>query len=221
MIKLKNCYVSTFISGLSSAIEKELTNKIKDVEIIKIFDGLIIYKTHEYIDKLPFFNNTFLLLGLKQSNLLDSFNNEMNNLIKKLNINFKELKKYLSLKQKSFKIIAIDRNQPTKINYNIVQNLEMEISKNLNIKVNTRKPDLEFIFLKRSEGFMLFMLKLTYNRKTEKSLAKGELRPELAYILASLASLNKNKIVMDQMLTKTIRDLKSPFLKNTLITVEV
>ena len=41
------------------------------------------------------------------------------------------------------------------------------------------------------------MLKLTYNRITEKSLQKGELRPELAYILAVLANLDSNKIVMD------------------------
>ena len=80
---MKNCYVSTFISGLSSIIEQEIKKEIFDVEIIKIYDGLIIYKTAEYakVYTLKFFNNSFLLLGFKKSELNYSFNNEMNNLI--------------------------------------------------------------------------------------------------------------------------------------------
>ena len=197
---MKNCYVSTFISGLSSVIEREIKKEINDVEIIKIYDGLIIYKTLEYakVFTLKFFNNSFLLLGLKKSNLNCSFNNEMNSLIQRLNINFNIVCEHIKgLRKRSFKIMAIDKNQPISINYSIIDDLEKLVSKKIDIHINKRNPDLEFIFLRRSEGIMLFMLKLTYNRNTEKKLQKGELRPELAYILISLANLNKDKIVMD------------------------
>ena len=122
----------------------------------------------------------------------------MNNLTQRLNLNFDVIKNHIKkLKKRSFKILAIDKNQPVSINYNIINRLEHEISDNIGAFVNKRNPDLEFIFLRRTEGLMLFMLKLTYNRITEKSLQKGELRPELAYILAVLANLDSNKIVMD------------------------
>ena len=197
---MKNYYVSTFISGLSKVVEQNLKQKISDIEIIKTFDGIIIYKSNETskIMNLKFINNTFLLLGLKKSKIGTNFNAEMNELQKKLNLNFDVIKNHIkTLKNQSFKIMAIDKNQPVSINYKIINNLEKSISKNLNIHVNTKKPNLEFIFLRRTEELMLFMLKLTYNRVTEKKLFKGELRPELAYLLASLANLDENKIVID------------------------
>lgn len=197
---MKNCYVSTFISGLSNIVERNLKKEISDIEIIKILDGMIIYKTEELekVEKLKFVNNSFLLLGLKKSAVDENFNNTMNNVIQHLKLNFNIIKNHLkNIKSRNFKILAIDKNQPISINYKIINRLEKEIENNLKIYVNKRNPDLEFIFLRRSEGLMLFMMKLTYNRITEKQLNKGELRPELAYNLISLANLNKDKIVMD------------------------
>lgn len=197
---MKNCYVSTFISGLSSVIRQLIIKEIADVEIIQVFDGLIIYKTKDLdkVCKLKFVNNTFLLLGLQKTNLDTSFNNEMSKLVKRLNLNFLVIKEHIKpLKKKNFKIMAIDKNRPVSIDYRITNNLESIISSKLNIYINKRNPDLEFIFLRRTEGIMLFMLKLTYNRVTEKKLAQGELRPELAYLMVSFANLNENKIVMD------------------------
>ncbi len=196
---MKNCYVSTFISGLSNFVEDRIKTDFSDVEIIQVLDGLIIYKTSdkEKVLGLKYVNNTFLLLGLLKSNG-STFNNEMNDLTQRLNLNFDVIKNHIKrLKKRSFKILAIDKNQPVSINYNIISRLEHKISNNIGAFVNKRKPDLEFIFLRRTEGLMLFMLKLTYNRITERSLQKGELRPELAYTLAALANLDSNKIVMD------------------------
>ena len=50
-----------FISGLSSVIWQLIIKEIADVEIIQIFDGLIIYKTKDLdkVSKLKFVNNTF------------------------------------------------------------------------------------------------------------------------------------------------------------------
>lgn len=197
---MQYCYVSTFISGLSEVVKKLITNELPDAEIIQTFDGMIIYKSSDYdkIKKIKFFNNTFLLLGIKINKDSNSFNNDMNNLIQQLKMDFSAIKKHIKdIKSRNFKILSIDKNQPVSINYNIVNKLENSIIKNLNIKLNKKNPDLEFIFLRRTEGFMLFMLKLTYNRITEKKLAKGELRPELAYILSALADLKNTDIVMD------------------------
>ena len=87
--------------------------EITDVEIIQVFDGLIIYKTKDLdkVCKLKFVNNTFLLLGLQKTNLDTSFNNEMSKLVKRLNLNFSVIKEHIKpLKKKNFKIMAIDKN---------------------------------------------------------------------------------------------------------------
>lgn len=197
---MKNCYVSTFISGLSEIVNSLIMKELPDVEIIQTFDGMIIYKTSNLDKKsqLKFINNTFLLLGLKRITAENSFNDDMRDLIKKLNLNYVIIKKHIkSLKKRNFKILTIDKNQPVSINYKLIEKLEKNIENNLNVYLNKRNPDLEFTFLRRSEGIMLFMLKLTYNRMTEKQLHKGELRPELAYSLVSLANLNEDKIIMD------------------------
>ncbi|MCL2860543.1 MAG: methyltransferase [Oscillospiraceae bacterium] len=197
---MKNYYVSTFISGLSDVIKKLLISNLSDVEIIELFDGMVIYKTQYYQDvtRLKFLNNSFLLLGQMKTNNNNEFNVDLNNLVKKLNIDYSAIKLHIEKsKNKNFKILSIDKNQPVSINFRLIENLENSISKNLNVKLNKKNPDLEFCFLRRSEGVMVFMVKITYNRLTEKDINKGELRPELAYILASLAELNKNKIVID------------------------
>ena len=197
---MKNCYVSTFISGLSEIVNNLIVKELLDVEIIQTFDGMIIYKTanHDKISKLKFVNNTFLLLGLKRNKVDKSFNDDMWELVQKLNLNFTIIKNHIkSLKKRNFKILTVDKNQPVSINYKLIEKLEKTIENNLKVNLNKRNPDLEFTFLRRSEGIMLFMLKLTYNRMTEKQLQKGELRPELAYSLVSLANLNEDKIIMD------------------------
>ena len=197
---MKNCYVSTFTSGLSSLVNQLIMKEILDAEIVQCFDGMIIYKTKEIdkVRKLKFINNTFLLLGLQKTNCNVSFDSEMHKLIQRLNLNFQVIKEHIwHLKKTNFKIMTIDKNKPVSIDYSVINNLEKTISSKLNLHLNKRNPDLEFVFLRRTEGIMLFMLKLAYNRVTEKKLTRGELRPELAYLMVSLADLNENKIVMD------------------------
>ncbi len=197
---MKNCYVSTFISGLSDLIKNLLEKELSDVEIVELFDGMVIYKT-VYIDKvnkLKFVNNSFLLIGHMNIYGNNNFNDDMNDLLKKIKLNYSLIREHLkNYKKYSFKILTIDKNQPVSINYKLINRLENDISNNLNLKLNKRNPDLEFLIIRRSEGIILFMLKLTYNRITEKTLHRGELRPELAYCLASLTDLDESKIVMD------------------------
>lgn len=92
----------------------------------------------------------------------------------------------------------MDGNQPCKLNYRNLSKLEMEIQKNLNLKVSkSKKHDLDFVFLRRNDGNMYLLLKLSYNRTTEKDLEKGALRPEVSYLLSSLANIKENDIILD------------------------
>lgn len=187
-------YVGTFISGFEDSINKLLKEKISDIEILEIYSGLVIFSTNSNIERLPFFNNVYLLIN-KINYKNDNFNNNIKDVVK-TNINYSNLKKYISEKNKTFKIKAFKENQPTKFDYRIVSNVENNIKDNLHLRVSNT-PNNEFIIQQRSEGIILFMLKISSNRLTEKDIAKGSLRPEMSYLIVSLANLTSTDIVLD------------------------
>ncbi|MDD3397504.1 MAG: methyltransferase domain-containing protein [Clostridia bacterium] len=197
---MTNTFASTYISGLGEIIPRLLETKLNDVEIIKNFDGLIIYKTKQIFNEslFPFFNNTFLMFGYSNVNNEQSFNSALSDFFKHLKINFENIFYNINLKKyRTFKILGIDKNQPVSIDYSLIKPLENKIENLCNLSVAFKKHDLDFIFMRRTEGIMLFLFKLTYNRITEKQLQPGAIRPELAYFLAWISDISKSDIVID------------------------
>lgn len=197
---MQNVYMSTYISGFSKVIEKILKQKIPDVIIVNNMDGAIIYKTNTNIKNIdmPFFNNSFFVLAYDQCNCKLDFNKSIQNLIFKHNFPLGVTKNFINPKKdKTFKILGIDKNQPTALDYKLVMNVEKKIHNSCKLSVAFRKHDLDFLFIRRTEGIILFLLKLTYNRITERKLNRGELRPELAYILSWLTEIQKSDVIMD------------------------
>lgn len=191
-------YAGTFITGFSNVVENNLKLKIKDCEILTLLDGLIIFKCSENILnlKIPFLNNIYYVIDFKETNSNANYNFSLQNFVKKTNININELKKFIK-KNSDFKILTIDKNQPTGVNFKIIEPLEKLIMSRCGLRLNKRNPKTEFIILRRSENIILFMVKISNNRQTEKTLKKGELRPELANLMISLSNLNDTDIVID------------------------
>ena len=188
-------YVGTFGSGWQTVIEKILQED--NIKIIEILDGFVIFESDKInLKKYPFFNNVYLLLDsikVKTNNI----DNNICLLISKANIDFKTINIFLKqIKHRSFKIKAINGNQPAKINYANLVVLENKIEKNTLMKIE-KNSDIDFVFIQRSEGYMYFLMKLTYNRITEKNLKQGSLRPEVCYLLSKLANIQEMDIVLD------------------------
>ena len=192
-------YLCTFGSGWDKAIKKVFKKEFTNYHIEFISDGIIIFNSTELIDtkKMFFFNNVYLLLKNKKVNTID-YDKCVNEIINGLKINYDDIRKNLgNINNKSFKFISIDGNQPCKLNYRNLSKLEMEIQKNLNLKVSkSKKHDIDFVFLRRNDGNMYLLLKLSYNRTTEKDLEKGALRPEVSYLLSFLANIKENDIIL-------------------------
>ncbi len=188
-------YVGTFGSGWTPIIKEIL--KDTNIKIIDLYDGFVIFETTKLeIKNYRFFNNVYLLLNkgkIKSTNI----DNNICSLLSQTNLDFSIIKNCLkNLKHHTFKIKAINESQPTKIKYNNLINLENLIKKNLQMKLGNNS-DIDFLFLQRSEGFIYFLLKLTYNRQTEKNLKQGTLRPEVCYLLAKFANIQETDIILD------------------------
>lgn len=190
-------YLSTFISGFQELIKKILKQNIKDAKINLLLDGAIIYKTNSSADRLKqlkFFNNTFLIIkqfpNLKTKNPFDYMMKSISN-VKDLE---KKIKPFLNNSNRFFRIMTSDENRFISSNKNLIRKIEEKIMSIKKLKFSLYKTDTEFWFLKRRENIGFFLLRLTKNKS---KLEKGELRPELAYILCYLSEPNKNDIFLD------------------------
>jgi len=191
----KHFYASTFVSGLNEPILKLSKKFISDIELIDNFDGFITYKTNasfSEINNIRFFNNNFLILHTKKN---QNANNLFKNIIdESLKINLSLIKKYISKKNKTFKIFTLNENKPVKPDYHLLKNLEIKISKELGLKLNIKYPQTEFYLLKRREGYSYFLLKINNQNK---NLSPGQLRHDLVNILISLSDPQKKDYFLD------------------------
>ena len=193
-------YASSYITGLGKPIESILKSQIKDVSILKHLDGLIIYKTKFEFSKLQLrcFNNTYQVLAMDSTSAKIPYGTALKKFVNRNDLNLAGISNNTTLsKQKSFKILPLDGNSPTSINFDIVKDLELQLQHELKLNIGIKKHDFDIILLRRTEGLFLLLFKLTYNRLTEKDLKKGELRPELCHILSWISELKSNDIVID------------------------
>ncbi|MFH1522264.1 MAG: RsmD family RNA methyltransferase [Patescibacteria group bacterium] len=192
-------YFSTFITGFNSLIKESLRQKIRDADIINIFDGLIIYRTSsnlENIKEIRFFNNSFVLLKLFKR----TENESLNQLIKKINNDQKLprlILKNLPAKKCFFRVIISKENRMIPTSRSLISDLEKKFSKITTLKVSRSKPDIEFWLMLRREGVGFFGMRFTQNHDQEKYLAKGELRSELAHILCLISEPSSKEICLD------------------------
>ena len=196
-------YFSTFVSGLQEVVKSALVRQLSDVEIKSLFDGLIVYQSDQPIQKIKsarFFNNTFLLLHLFSLNKKEAPEKPieyMMNAVLKNPAFIPGVPRWAMKGASSFRIIASKENQTESVESNLLIKLERFFSYRLKLKTNRSKPDVEVWFISRSEGIFLIGVRLTRTSSYEKTLQKGELKPELANILCFISEPGKEDVFLD------------------------
>lgn len=183
-------YISIFTTGFSEVISKSLVKLLPGAKVLKVYDGLVDYLyngSEENIKNMVVFNNSYLVIKKFQGK-----NSEMTSMAKNIIILDK-----LPKSQKKFRIRYSQNNQFVGINKTYTQQIERKISKLTNAKIDRVCPETEYWFIKRSENVGFFARLLQKRKFTEKNLNKGELRPELAYLMCILGEFKKSTIVMD------------------------
>ena len=191
-------YYSTFIPGLVQPVKEALVETLPDSRINLALDGLIVYESDaktEVIQNLPFVTNSF--------QIIKSFDRQSTASILDMAMNVVE-DRSLSLKlpvsrarRHTFRIITSVANQLVPIDNDVMQMLEKRISNKTGLKPNRAKPDCEFWLTQRSEGYGYFAFRLSHHKAYDKSLQKGELRPELANILCRLSGPLPDELFLD------------------------
>lgn len=189
-------YFSTFITGANEIVLEAIKKKpLKRFKILSLLDGLVIYKTNyplRDVRSIRYFNNSFVLLNLFKKLGRDPINQMISDSIKSSGL--RSLPEGLIRKAKTFKIVTSIENQTVAANRSLLIKLENKISRMTDLRLDIKKPDVEFWFLARREGMGLFGLRITYK---DRYLEKGELRPELAHILCLFSEPSPKDVLLD------------------------
>jgi len=200
-------YYATFIPGLGELIAELVRERLPDAVIHRLIDGAILFETSIGYDKLNFFcfNNIFALISLMEHDVPEGgpppgvleahIAGFLQNAV--IGNHADEIIAHNNSKFRSFRIVISRENQPASIDENLRTRAERHIARLSGLTVNRAKPDAEFWFLYRNEGFSLFMKRLTLRPSWEKSLHPGELPPPLAWTLCRLARLKHDDVVLD------------------------
>ena len=192
-------YFAKFISGAEEIVETYLKNK--DIDILMIEDGIVVFKTNKNqneLNQLNIFNSNFLLL-YSFKNIQTSINHlrkvamEISNksdLLRRLKMNAPKTKT-------GFKVQCILENDPISIGIEFLSKLEDKIASLKNLYLDIKKPKIEFLLIVRRSGNALFGFKKISKLKRKKITSKGSIRKELAVLLSILSKPKKNDIVLD------------------------
>lgn len=182
-------YYSTFIPGLLDPVQDALRAALPDAIITLALDGLIAYETDAKaaaIANLSFVTNSFEIIQRFEG------------------VSMREMAERVIAGQwaietprGTFRVIASVANQLVSLDAGIMEAIERRIAEKTRMRPNRAKPDHEFWLLERSEGYGFFALRVSHHQAYDKSLQKGELRPELANILCWLSEPAPRELFLD------------------------
>ncbi|MPZ50362.1 MAG: methyltransferase domain-containing protein [Dehalococcoidia bacterium] len=169
---------------------------IPGCEIDSIYDGLVLYRQSETsrspLASWPFFNNTYLLLARFDGPKRTSHEYMLRQAIR--NKAFFERLHMADCTNCSFRIVASRQNVPSHVSAELRESLEEAIIQNSKLRLDRTMPDLEILILSRSENIGLVGLRKNTERDRRR---RGEVRPELAYILCLLACPTSDDVFLD------------------------
>lgn len=184
-------FVSTFTTGFKKVVEKNLPEIVSGCKILNIYDGIVHYKfngnSHD-LEKVVYFNNTFFVIK-SWCNFSGNFSTMIND--------FCSENKYLLISKGSFRTRFVRENQFEKIDKKLVIKVEENVLKRSKLKIDRVSPSTEIWFNIRREGFAFCGQLISKREFTEKNLNKGELRPELAYLMCCFAELKENDVIAE------------------------
>lgn len=178
-------FISSFITGFQSVIEKDLPKRLPGVKLLNVFDGLVHFSysgNSRDLDKIIYFNNTFFVLktmkgkGLNFPSLVGSVASE---------------KKYYLINKGTFRVRFVQENQFAKVDKNIARRAEETVLSNSKLQLDRLSPTTEIWYSIRREGFAFCGQLISKREFTEKNLNKGELRPEIAYLICCFSGINE------------------------------
>ncbi len=166
--------------------------KMPGLKILNLYDGLVHYRfdgDSRELEKIIYFNNTFFVLktmkgkGLNFPSLVGSVCSSPKN--------------YFLVNKGSFRVRFQNENQFAKVDKNLTRRAEEYVLRNSKLQLDRLSPTNEIWFSIRREGFAFCGELISKREFTEKNLNKGELRPEIAYLICCFADIQSEDTILE------------------------
>ena len=184
-------FISSFITGFQDVVAQDLPKRIPGIKILNLFDGLIHYKfdgDSRQLEKIIYFNNTFFVLKTMKGKGLN-FNSLVGSVCSS--------KGYFLVNKGTFRVRFQQENQFAKVDKNLSRRVEEYVTRNSRLTLDRLSPTNEIWFSIRREGFAFCGELISKREFTEKNLNKGELRPEIAYLMCCFAHIQSDDVVLE------------------------
>lgn len=184
-------FISSFITGFQNVVQNDLPKRLKNLKILNIFDGLVHFSysgnSHD-LEKITYFNNTFFVLKTSKGKNLN-FQSLVNSVANE--------KKYYLINKGTFRVRFSNENQFCKVDKNLIRKAENIVLENSKLKIDRVSPSTEIWYSIRRENFAFCGQLISKREFTEKNLNKGELRPEIAYLICCFSDLQKEQVIAE------------------------
>lgn len=184
-------FISTFTTGFGSVVRRQLESDLPGAKVLDLYDGFVKYcfdGNYRAIDKLIYLNNSFYVLA-EYKGKKPSFPEMVNQISRK--------KCRFLIPQGSCRVRFSRENQFQKVENGTTRLAEKHIRQNSRLRIDRVNPTTEIWYIIRSEGVGFCGQLLSKRSATEKTLHKGELRPEFAFLMCSLARPARRSTVCD------------------------
>ncbi|MCL2604587.1 MAG: methyltransferase [Defluviitaleaceae bacterium] len=153
---------------------------------IKTLDSALVFSCENEINN-KCVNNLFLIMT-------NYFCEDITAAAKQL---FRKRFNFPKLNGRSFRVVVMDCGKLCAIPAKIMDELEKIISYKVNLSPNRANPDIELWLNRRNDSAVFFMLRMKKHASFDKTLKKGELRPDIVNVMLHEATLNKDSVVVD------------------------
>lgn len=182
-------FVSSFATGFEEVVAADFPLAVKGVKIIKVYDGFVHYRfdgNSRDLERMIYFNNTFFVIkAFKNANF-------------KMMVNaVSQQKHYYLINKGTFRIRFAQENQFAKVDKAVARRAEETVLSNSKLRLDRVNPSTEIWYSVRRDGFAFCGELIAKREFTEKNLNKGELRPEVAYLMGVFAELKPESVLLD------------------------
>lgn len=183
-------FISSFTTGFQDVVAADFPRLIKGVKIIALYDGFVHYRfdgNSRDLEKVIYFNNTFFVLKTFKGG--ENFKTMVNAVAGQKN--------YYLINRGSFRVRFVQENQFAKVDKALARRAEESVLRNSRLSLDRVSPSTEIWYSIRREGFSFCGQLISKREFTEKNLNKGELRPEVAYMMCVFGGLTSEQVCAD------------------------
>ena len=170
-------YFSTFPAGCYEIISRNIKSfQLNDLKIVEHDDSSVIFESLlpiERLTELRYFTNVYIVLEGSAPTIKPV------------------------LRGKYFRLMLLKNGTANQLEVSERTKLESKIKQEFGLEPNTHLSKNDFYVIERLSGNRLFTLRLPKAGFKKEKLSKGELRPELAYILCLSAGMKAKYTLVD------------------------